>query len=682
LGHPDASEERYWIEKFGLGRNAASIKLYANNRKALYAHPKHVTLQVGTAAMVHQIIIGTTATAPEAVVATEINMNQQQTQQQQQQQQRHSMNGVSGSSGSRNSNPTITSTSNVSHIVKHTLMAAVCGPRVPLYGTTPQSKIHRILSNHTTTTSTKFDPAVHIEADRNVPTGGQLALSASLRTDGRLLAIGTDSGVIRVADTTTRATLCQWGSSTKTNRIAPLPIRAVHWFRNGQHLLSMGDDATVRVWRLHGASAGPGSTSTAMQKPILECQGHGDAIRCGALWQQQQQQKSKSSDARTKLSSYGAIAATGSYDHTIRLWNMENLDDHSNVDDTTIHKDRCIYVLHHGGPVEAVVWVRSTNPSVPVWLISAGGTVVKVWNPVTGMEVGAVQVQHRKTVTCMLAIPRIRDIKYYDHHHTVPSHAKTTPSDMRVITGGLDGLMRVHVFDMAYGQLHFVHGISLNGISITALAATSTGDRIAIGTSSGTVLVCQKGSPIQQQPNKRTSEPTAGTFAFFTRGMNADASAGDHIVANSGGSSKKRKLSKYDTALKQFRYGDALDEALATRIPHTVIAVLEELGKRRGLTIALSNRDEESLEPILAFTVRYVSRPRFAALLIGVANKLIDIYAEVTGQSETIDELFVKLKDQVTEEIRTQKVLLRVVGQLDAILAQVEMNQQKTGSYP
>ena len=105
---------------------------------------------------------------------------------------------------------------------------------------------------------------------------------------------------------------------------------------------------------------------------------------------------------------------------------------------------------------------------------------------------------------------------------------------------------------------------------------------------------------------------------------------------------------------------------------------MEELGKRRGLAIALSNRDEESLEPILSFTVRYIGRPRFSALLIGVANMLIDIYGDVAGQSEVIDELFAKLKNQVTTECRAQKMLLRVVGQLDAIMTAVEMDEDES----
>jgi hypothetical protein len=67
--------------------------------------------------------------------------------------------------------------------------------------------------------------------------------------------------------------------------------------------------------------------------------------------------------------------------------------------------------------------------------------------------------------------------------------------------------------------------------------------------------------------------------------------------------------------------------------------------------------------------VKYISRPHFSALLIGVADKLVDIYGGVAGQSETIDELFEKLKLQVALETRVQKKLLRIVGQLEAIMA-------------
>ena len=397
-------------------------------------------------------------------------------------------------------------------------------------------------------------------------------------------------------------------------------------------MLAAGDDGVLTVWHLQ-----------QKDRPAISCRGHGDAVRCADLWQLPEKNK--------KQWPISAIAATGSYDHTVRLWQMDDLD--------SAQEDRCLAVLSHGSPVEAVVWVRSSDPKVPVWLLSAGGTVVKVWNPLSGRCVSTTNTQHRKTITALLAIPR--------KDYTTNGVALYS----RILTGSLDGILRVHSWDDKTGQLQHLHAIDLK-VPITSLAATPNADRIAIGTTDGRVFVRQRGPNISQQKRKLSTK--AGTYAYFTRGMNVDASAEDYVVAAAG---KKRKLNKFDTALKQFRYGDALDESLATRNPQSVVAVLEELGKRRGLAIALSNRDEESLEPILSFTVRYITRPRFSALLIGVAHKLIDIYGNIGGESEMIDELFVKLKEQVSTEYKAQMLLLRVVGQLDAIMAATQLDEEQ-----
>ena len=56
------------------------------------------------------------------------------------------------------------------------------------------------------------------------------------------------------------------------------------------------------------------------------------------------------------------------------------------------------------------------------------------------------------------------------------------------------------------------------------------------------------------------------------RGADVSADADDHIVLLD----KKRKLKSYDVMLKQFRYGDALDEALNGRQPDAVSSLLLE----------------------------------------------------------------------------------------------------------
>jgi U3 small nucleolar RNA-associated protein 15 len=503
---------------------------------------------------------------------------------------------------------------------KHPPLAVISGPRVNLYGTSASSAFNKALSRHT------ISPLGNsVDPDRQVQTGGHLALCGSFRNDGRLLAVGTEFGEVRVCDVTMRATLSTFCAGR-------LPIRSIEWLRNGQYILAGGDDGVARIWNL---------SSTEKEKPMLTLVGHGDVIRCTALWQENQ----------ANTTEWKQLAMTGSYDHTIRVWNVQDVDKGTK-------EDRCLAVLSHGAPVEAMCMMKSEDPKVPVWLLSAGGTTIKVWNPVTGQCLSTVSTQHRKTITSLLAVIR----------SDIDDDNKSKTLTWRILTSSLDGLLQFHSWDAATGMLEHMYSTKV-GDSITSVAVDRSGNRLAIGTTTGEVVVKMRGPSTISK--KRRRDPIAGTYAFFQRGMNADVEEGDYKVTTEG---KKGKLRSFDLALKRFRYGDALDDALATRRPRDVVAVLEELGKRRGLTAALANRDEELLEPILSFTIRYINRPHFTSLLVGIAYKLIDIYGDVAGQSETIDELFAKLKTEVGNECKAQKSLLRLVGQIDAIMTTSEMD--------
>lgn len=64
-----------------------------------------------------------------------------------------------------------------------------------------------------------------------------------------------------------------------------------------------------------------------------------------------------------------------------------------------------------------------------------------------------------------------------------------------------------------------------------------------------------------------------------------------------------------------------------------------------GLHIALSGRDESSLEPLLNFLIRHCINPRFAAVLLDVCTLLFGMLSilknrETKKESEVTDQVF------------------------------------------
>jgi len=156
--------------------------------------------------------------------------------------------------------------------------------------------------------------------------------------------------------------------------------------------------------------------------------------------------------------------------------------------------------------------------------------------------------------------------------------------------------------------------------------------------------------------------PHGGTRRFFNRGQGTKADAGDIVGNASGGLKAKRprKLQSYDRALRKFDYTAALDEALATHDPVVVMSIISELRRRDGgLLIALRDRTEEEMEPILRFLVKYTTMPQYAAGLIHVCKVVCDLYGHRLGRSVRIDELYVSLHKRLAEEIDFQ---VRIVG--------------------
>ena len=113
--------------------------------------------------------------------------------------------------------------------------------------------------------------------------------------------------------------------------------------------------------------------------------------------------------------------------------------------------------------------------------------------------------------------------------------------------------------------------------------------------------------------HEQEMQSTGGTYKYFLRGKHKKPSEEDYVVQ----SKRKPKLQKFEKFLRSFQYSAALDSSLADNMhPPTVIALLEELILRGdGLKIALSARDDASLEPIIVFIERYILNPRYTDVL-------------------------------------------------------------------
>ena len=449
-----------------------------------------------------------------------------------------------------------------------TLLVA-CGPRVSLYGGRgAESGFVRALSGKQAQAEVDLfggKKAVDsddegglndIKADRQISTGGHLATSASNRSDGRLVAIGTEGGQVRVCDASSRATLRTFSSSKSQGGGDRKSVRDVCWMRDGKRIVSAGDDGVVRVWNV-----GSG------EEVEIQLVGHGDSVRCVEIVSYRDDKKKGDDAARVDdsfQSEWSQLVVSGSYDHTIRVWDVTNAEG-----------ERCTSVMNHGDPVQALLVLppidsgysfnnKTKYDNIPL-LVSAGGTMLKIWNPITGSCIGSYATKHAKTITCMCLLDIIDES---DDDNSTPQRKR------QIITAGLDGLLRIHSATpqdliASKSSLPFLHGMQFPH-PISSIAIASTMSRVAIGFTTGTVHVHQRRKLPDSTPKKRR-EPKPGTYSYFMRGAHEKSHDPDDYLLQQ---QKKVKLAEYDVLLRKFRYGDALDKVLETRQPQNVSVAL------------------------------------------------------------------------------------------------------------
>jgi len=132
---------------------------------------------------------------------------------------------------------------------------------------------------------------------------------------------------------------------------------------------------------------------------------------------------------------------------------------------------------------------------------------------------------------------------------------------------------------------------------------------------------------------------------------------------------KFQKLKEYDNALRTFQHKKALDICLDSKDVVTVHSVLEELWRRDRLDVAFGGRNSDELRPLLEYLIYALSHPHLAQTALHCTAIVTDVYGGIIGLSDEIDFLFGKVAEIVDHQVALHKILLRVQGTVDMIMA-------------
>eukprot|EP00501_MAST-03F_sp_TOSAG23-6_P000568 GSMAST32.ASY1.ANO1.589.1 assembled CDS len=329
------------------------------------------------------------------------------------------------------------------------------------------------------------------------------------------------------------------------------------------------------------------------------------------------------------------IWATGGYDHTVRLWDMRLSTGSSNSPSNV-----CTMQMDHGAPVDDVLYMPSGGI-----VLSAGGPVVKVWDILSGGKLLHTFSNHQKAITSL----------------------SLDGTGKRILSAGLDGLVKIYD-STTYGVTHQLKYTA----PLMSCAVSKDNMQLVVGMADGVSSIRHRAESKRVDSQQlQVRHIVGGSQRHFKRGRHTIIDAEKDLVVKKG---KKKKLSAHDKLLKSFSYGDALDAAIESSNVVTICSLLKELVYRGGLQVALQGRNEESLEPIVAFLVKYTTTPRYSQLLLSVCSEVIDLYACVIGQSVEIDQLFFKLQTKLQNEVQLHRKLGPLQGCVDLLISAGEQN--------
>jgi U3 small nucleolar RNA-associated protein 15 len=438
-----------------------------------------------------------------------------------------------------------------------------------------------------------------------------IAHSAEIRRDGRVMVAGDETGKIQVFDVNSRAILKTWEEHKQpvwTTKFSPTELTT---------LMSASDDRTVRLWDLPS------------QKSTTTFTGHADYVRSGNFMP----------------GTMSNMIVTGSYDQTVRLWDPRT-------------PGKAAMVFKHAASIESVLPMPSGTT-----ILAAADNQISVLDLVAGKPLHLIK-NHQKTVTSLcLASNGTRLVS-----GGLDGHVKIfETSGWNVVAGSKypSPVLAVSVVSAAANRedKHLVVGMESGILSIKT--RLSGQQKVKERERAKEMQALIEGTI--DKYDKQTKKRTRGMEKKF-RGLDFMGEGADIIIE--GNDRQKRKPETvWERDLRQGRYAQALDTVLGqTSTSVTVLTVLTALRHRSALRTALQGRDETTVQPIFQWVIKHITDPRYVSICVDSALLLLDIYSEHVNGSQELESRVRMLHRKVREEVERSQQACQTSGMLEMLM--------------
>lgn len=313
------------------------------------------------------------------------------------------------------------------------------------------------------------------------------------------------------------------------------------------------------------------------------------------------------------------LVVTGCYDNYIRVFD-------SRSGSTPIIK------FDQGSPVEDLL---STNATT---LISAGENSVNCWDIVAGGKSRAL-TNFTKTVTSL-----------------------ADAGDRGILAGSIDG--HVKVFDTSTPNWDVRFNWKF-GSGVLACGVSPDHKHLVVGLNSGLLTIRTRKTEPKQGITQKTQRTE--TLERLLRGGDYNGEGEMQVIDDRV---QTRKTKPFEKLLNQFKWADALDNVIkANQSSEMVVTCMMELKKRGKVRVSLANKDENSLEPLLSWCLKNITKPRNVGIIADYLMCILEMYDQLIARNFVIEELVLNLQRKIEIEITKCEQSEKIIGMLELLTA-------------